>query len=71
MRDGICGSAEDQQRGEVKSALEEILRERARRMLELAVESEVAEYVERHAGRRDEAGHRRVVRNRHLPQRSW
>ena len=69
MKDGTYGSAEDQQRGEVKSALEEILREGARRMLEMAVEGEVAEYVERHAGRRDEAGHRLVVRNGHMPQR--
>ena len=34
-----------------------------------ALEIEVAEYIEAHAGERDERGHRRVVRNGRMPQR--
>jgi len=53
-----------------RMALEEVLREGARQMLQTAIENEVAEYVERHAGLKDAAGHRRVVRNGHLPERA-
>ena len=45
--------------------LDEICRTGAQRMLEVALEEEVAEYVERHNGELDEAGHRLVVRNGH------
>ena len=43
--------------------LDDLAREGARRMLALALELEVAEYVSRHEEQRDEAGHRLVVRN--------
>jgi len=43
--------------------LDELAREGARRMLAAALEAEVAAYVERHRGERDEAGHALVVRN--------
>ena len=46
-----------------------MLREGARQLLATAVETEVAEYIERHAVLRDGAGRRLVVRNGHLPQR--
>jgi putative transposase len=39
-------------------------------MLELAVEEEVAAYIERYKNLKDEQGHRQVVRNGHHPQRS-
>jgi len=45
------------------------LREGARRMLQTAIENEVAEYIEDHEHIRDENGYRKVVRNGHLPQR--
>jgi transposase-like protein len=38
-------------------------------MLAAAIENEVAEYIERHAPRRDDEGHRLVVRNGRLPAR--
>ena len=50
------------------SALEELLREGARQMLQKAIENEVAEYLERH-GERDANGYRLVVRNGRLPER--
>jgi len=49
--------------GEVKSALEEVLREGARQMLRAAIEAEVDDYVEKHQQEKDEKGHRLVVRN--------
>lgn len=53
-----------------RSALDEIIREGARQMLQTAIEAEVDEFVAQHAGRRDAAGRRLVVRNGHLPQRT-
>lgn len=50
--------------GTVKSLLEAMIREGAQRMLQLAVEVEVEEYIQSHAGLVDEAtGHRVVVGN--------
>lgn len=54
---------------ESRSALDEILREGARRMLQLAIEAEVADYIENYKEVLDESGHRLVVRNGHLPAR--
>lgn len=51
------------------STLDELAREGARRMLMLALEAEVAAYVERHAGAVDAEGHRQVVRNGHARPR--
>jgi putative transposase len=50
--------------------LEQIAREGARRALQKAIEQEVAEYVDAHAGCRDDAGHRQVVRNGYKPPRT-
>jgi transposase-like protein len=50
--------------------LEDIAREGARRMLQQAIEQEVAEYVEQHRHHLDERGHRLVVRNGHKPPRT-
>ena len=52
-------------REDCASMLDEICRTGAQRMLEVALEEEVAEYVERHLDELDEAGHRFVVRNGH------
>ena len=54
---------------EARSALDGILQEGARRMLQSAIEAEVAAYIAAHGDVRDEAGHRQVVRNGHLPTR--
>ena len=49
--------------------LTEVLRVGARKLLAQAVEAEVAVFVEAHASLVDEDGHRRIVRNGHLPER--
>jgi putative transposase len=49
--------------------LEQIAREGARRMLQHAIEQEVAEYIDKHQDCLDGKGHRMVVRNGHKPPR--
>jgi putative transposase len=61
---------EDRVAQESQSALEGILREGARKMLQAAIDNEVAEYIAAHSERRDEDGRRLVVRNGHLPERA-
>src|SRR5512143_4198713 len=51
------------------AGLDEIVREGARRMLAAALEAEVEAYLAAHAGERDEAGRRLVVRNGHARAR--
>ena len=51
------------QAGEMTLTLDEIAREGARRMLQAALEAEVAAYLERFRGERDERGQALVVRN--------
>jgi hypothetical protein len=50
-------------------ALDELAREGARRMLVHALEAEVAAYIERHRGERDENGRALVVRYGHAEER--
>jgi transposase-like protein len=50
--------------------LTSILRDGAQRLLSQAVEAEVAEWIETHRHSRDEQGHRQVVRNGYLPERT-
>ena len=52
-----------------RDVLTEILRSGAREMLTQAIETEVADYVAEHAHRRDQGGHRLVVRNGHADPR--
>lgn len=47
----------------VTVTIDSLAREGARRMLQAAMEAEVADYVERHEGERSGDGHRLVVRN--------
>lgn len=48
--------------------LVEILREGARRMLVMAVEAEVEEFVRNHQHLKDDEGHQAIVRNGYLPR---
>jgi putative transposase len=59
----LTGVAEDGQRREGVSLLDDIVREGARRMLAAALEAEVDAYLAELAGERDERGRRLVVRN--------
>ena len=54
---------------EARSALDEIVREGAQRMLQMALEQEVAAYIEACQHLRDEKGHRLVVRNGYQRER--
>jgi len=53
-----------------RSALDTILKEGARRLLEQAVEAEVCSYIESHRQEVDENGYRLVVRNGRHPERN-
>lgn len=55
--------------GDFASALEEVLHKGAQEMLQVAVEIEVQQYIEKHQEELDEHGHRIVVRNGYLPER--
>jgi putative transposase len=50
--------------------LTEVLRDGARRMLAQAVEAEATAWIEAHAHLKNEVGHKQVVRNGHLPERT-
>lgn len=47
----------------VRGTVDELAREGGRRMIAIALQNEVGEYVCRHRGERDAAGHAVVVRN--------
>ena len=53
-----------------RSPLDELLREGARQMLLLAIDAEVADYIDQHRQEVDEQGHQRVVRNGHGQERT-
>jgi len=59
-----------QEKEEIKSILEGIIREGARKMLQAAIEQEVIEYIASLADKTDENGKRMVVKNGFLPERS-
>ena len=63
MRKDTRGVMPGQAGNEVGSVLDEIVREGARRLLQHAIESEVADYVDGHLGELDDRGRRAVVRN--------
>jgi putative transposase len=57
------------QPGTFTDSLTEILRSGARALLTQAIEAEVADFLHRHADLKTKAGHRRLVRHGHLPER--
>ena len=61
---------EEDTRADAAAALDEIVREGARRMLIATLEAEVAGYIDALAGELDEHGHRLVVRNGHATPRT-
>jgi hypothetical protein len=61
--------ADESARPELRADLDELAREGARRMLAVALEAEVDDYLAAHAAERDERGRRLVVRNGHARQR--
>lgn len=69
MQESTLKFSKEQACNVVKSVLEEVLRDGARKMLVKAINNEVAEYIDGHAHLRDERGRRLVVRNGYLPER--
>jgi putative transposase len=61
--------ADETARPELRTDLDELAREGARRMLAAVLEAEVDDYLAAHAAERDERGCRLVVRNGHARQR--
>ena len=53
-----------------QDVLTEVLRDGAKRLLAEAVQAEVASWIESHAHIKNDAGHRQVVRNGYLPERT-
>ena len=56
--------------GSNRSELDELIRQGARKMLQVALEAEVEEYIQRCRSLVDEEGKRLVVRNGHMPERT-
>ena len=55
---------------EQNDPLQEVLREGARKMLAVAIEAEVATFIEQHSALKTDEGNSAVVRNGYLPDRS-
>jgi transposase-like protein len=66
---GTYKQIKEQLPGDPGEALDELARHGAQRMLAAALEAEVADYVERYRGERDESDHAMVVRNGRAQQR--
>ena len=67
VEESVAGS---QASREVRSVLDEIAQRGAQKMLAEALETEVMEFLQRHAEKRDAAGRRLLVRNGHMPERT-
>ena len=61
---------DDTDRDDPAGTLDELVTEGAQRMLTVALEAEVADYVDRHRELVDEAGRRLVVRNGRAAERT-
>ncbi len=57
-------------RDEIQLSFDELAQRGAQRMLALALQAEVDEYIRRHEGERDKSGHALVVRNGHSRERT-
>ncbi|WP_031432313.1 IS256 family transposase [Methylomarinum vadi] len=55
---------------EQNDPLQEVLRDGARKMLEVAIEAEVKAFIDQHSGLKTDEGKAAVVRNGYLPERS-
>jgi putative transposase len=69
MKKTTAKAGEGRMISESESALDQLIREGARKMLQSALDHEVAEFIERMKSRRTEDGLREIVRNGHSPER--
>ena len=67
---GTEATTETQWQNPATMALEDVIREGAQRMLQAAIEMEVAEHIQRFSRLRDEVEHRLVARNGWKPERA-
>ena len=65
----IISKNEEKTTVETVDWLENIVRESARKMIAAALEDEVDQFIQQHLNRKDEKGHRLVVRNGYMPER--
>lgn len=71
MENNVTNETKKQEKeDEVKSILEDIIREGARKMLQAAIEQEVTDYINSLSDKTDAKGRRMVIRNGYLPERS-
>jgi putative transposase len=70
MKKTTAKAAEGRMISDSESALDQLIRAGARKMLQSALENEVAEFIERMRGRQMEDGLREIVRNGHSPERA-
>ncbi|NBJ14833.1 MAG: IS256 family transposase [Dehalobacter sp. 4CP] len=70
MKNNEPVAQKNQEKEEPQSVLEQILREGARKLLQAAIEHEVAEYISIFSEAKDENGRHMIVRNGFLPERS-
>ena len=70
MKDNMIANFDIKNPNNFTSSLEEIIRDRARKMLQSAIENEVIEFIENNKCQKDEKGHRLIVRNGYLPKRN-
>ena len=70
MRKNLISEDKNHQSKECNDFLEETLREGARKMLQIAIENEVQEFLETYENEKDTKGHKALVRNGYLPERS-
>jgi putative transposase len=66
--EGIIGTIEERPGG-VRSVLDQIVQDGARKMLQAALEEEVTAFLASHISKVDDQGRRQVVRNGYLPSR--
>jgi len=69
MKKTTANADEGRMISETETALDHLIREGARKMLQSALDHEVAEFIERMKCRRMEDGLREIVRNGHSPER--
>jgi len=63
VKNDITKDFDSTEKNQFNSALEEVLRAGARKMLQAAIESEIAEFINSHSNLVDEEGKRLIARN--------
>ena len=70
MKDNMITNFDINNPNNSTNLLEEVIKNGARKMLQAAIENEVAEYIDSYKDITNEKGHRQIVRNGYLPKRN-